>query len=408
MVDREAYGSNMTFLVVFLIALLSLPRSRASAGETTCFLHYAVIETRPSHRFKLPPGNQCSDYCKYLDTCHTFSFQLDDLSICNLYREQLGKIEHDMDTKSSTMIIGWKDCLLGHSSRSVSEDSERWKEVEDGLMVIQKLQTGSCVRAVVSNFTEFDSRQYKENSYPLYWTPLCDGSFTWELMTFTPDTEENVDRGCKQAVFRLKNTFLCLTAFLRTTGSAPKAFLKKCSDEVLQETSDMVFKMKGEYQLLLLCPEVSQNAWSVMLYRSYDPKYRPVTLAADEEDKNPNLTLMNISLTETLDLVPSTAVSACKHVEVKNGSVQIGEGVPLFLPGEKITVRCEEGFGVGVDHVIRQEYVTSCSEDLEVDLCTAVDQIILPPDQLCSSRRCFMCRIFVFTELLLALVALLF
>ena len=391
---RETDDLRLTFLVVLLMTLHNVPR--ASCEDATCFLHYIVIETVPYHRFKLPPGNQCSDYCKYLDTCHTFSFELDDLSFCNLYREQLGKIKHDLDTKSTTM-IGWKDCLLGHSSRSVSENSERWSEVEDGLVVIQKLQTGSCLR-VMGDLTEIDDGQYKENSHPLYWTSLCDGMFTWELTTFTPDAEENVDRGCKQAVFRLKNTFLCLTTFLRTTGSTPKAFLKKCSDEVLTESSDMEFKMKGEYQLLLLCPEVTQNAWSVMLYRTYDPKYRPITLAADEEDKNPKLTLMNISLAETLDLVPSTPVSACKNVEAENGSVEIGEGVPLFLPGEKITVRCEEGFGVGVDHVIRQEYVTSCSEDLEVDLCTPADQIIFPSDQRCSSQRCFMSRMFVFTE----------
>ena len=308
-------------------------------------------------------------------------------------------MKHDLDTQSSTM-IGWKDCVLGHSYKSVSENSGRWSEIEDGLVLIQKLETRSCVKV---NLTEVGLG--KENLYPLSWTSLCDGTLFWELTTFTADAEENVDRGCKMAVFRLNNTFLCLTTFLRTSGSAPKAFLKRCSKEVLTEKSDMEFEEKGLNQLLLLCPEVSQNTWSVTLYRTYEPKYRPVSLAADDMDKNPKLALLNISLTETLDLVPNTPVSACKHVEADNGSVVIGEGVPLFLPGEKITVRCEEGFGVGVDHVIRQEYVTSCSEDMQVDLCTPVDQIILPPER-CSSQRCFMCKFFVFTELVLALMTL--
>ena len=65
----------------------------------------------------------------------------------------------------------------------------------------------------------------------------------------------------------------------------------------------------------------------------------------------------------------NTSVSACKHEEAENGSVEIGEGVPLFLPGEKITVRCNEGFGVEVDHVVKKEYVRSCSEEMELDLC---------------------------------------
>ena len=378
--------SGLLQVLLVLTILSSVP----IVSCETCFLHYAVLETIPSHRFKLPPGNTCSDYCKYLETCHTFSFQLDDMSICNLYREQLGFLEHHLDPESLT-IIGWKDCLLGHTQKRISDqNSERWSEVEDGVVVIQKLQTGSCV---MINFTDVNivwSGQKKENSYPLYWTPLCDDTFTWELTTFTADVGEIVERGCKLAVFRLKNTFLCLTTFIRKSGGSPKAFLKRCSDEVLTEKSDMDFDKKGENQLLLLCPEVLPRTWSVMLYRTHDPKYRPVTLATDEEDKNPKHNLLNISLTETLDLVPSTPVSACKHVEAENGSVEIGEGVPLFLPGEKITVRCEEGFGVGVDHVIRQEYVTSCSEDMEVDLCTPVDQITMQPEldlELCSSQK---------------------
>ncbi|KAL5264160.1 hypothetical protein ACHWQZ_G005290 [Mnemiopsis leidyi] len=387
------FGSSLPHTQILLM-LLTLPRVDSVASHG-CYLHYAAIETVPFLRFKLPPGNQCWDYCKHLDTCNIFSFQLDDLSYCSLYKEQLGDILYDLDMYSSA-IIGWKGCLLGHAAKSILGNSERWSSVEDQVVVMQKLETGFCVKV---NYSEsIRSRWNNEKLYPLSWTSLCDDTLklNWELTTLiTTDTEKNINlAGCKLAIFRLEDTFFCLTTYLnlKTEVTAPKAFIKRCSDEALNEKSDMELKEGAENQLLLLCPETSQNAWSVMLYRTYNPNYRPITLVADDKDKDPRHTLLNISLTDFQNLAPSTAVSACEDVKAENGSVEMAEGVPLLLPGEKITVRCEEGFGVSIDHVIRQEYETSCSEDMMLDLCTPVHLINLKTPisdlelKLCPSR----------------------
>ncbi|KAL5264162.1 hypothetical protein ACHWQZ_G005292 [Mnemiopsis leidyi] len=406
MTERESGSLQLTFLV-----MVTLHYAPKASCEATCFLHFTKVKTVPFLRFKLPPGNQCWDYCKHLDTCNIFSFQLDDLSYCSLYNELLGDILYDLDMYSST-IIGWKGCLLGHAAKSILGNSERWSSVEDRVVVMQKLETGLCVKV---NYSEsIKSRWNNEKLYPLSWTSLCDDTLNWKLTTLiTIDTEENINlSGCKLAVFRLEDTFFCLTTYLRAEATAPKASLKRCSDEALNEKSDMELKEGAENQLLLLCPETSQNAWSVMLYRTYNPNYRPITLVADDKDKDPRHTLQNISLTDFQNLAPSTAVSACEDVKAENGSVEMAEGVPLLLPGEKITVRCEEGFGVSIDHVIRQEYETSCSEDMMLDLCTPVHliqtDVDMPPDsRRCSSLslRCYTDKLFIFTKLILILMA---
>ena len=111
MTYRESGSLQLTFLV-----MVTLHYAPKASCEATCFLHFTKVKTVPFLRFKLPPGNQCWDYCKHLDTCNIFSFQLDDLSYCSLYKEQLGDVVYDMDMFSST-IIGWKGCLLGHAAK---------------------------------------------------------------------------------------------------------------------------------------------------------------------------------------------------------------------------------------------------------------------------------------------------
>ena len=341
-----------------------------AVAEYPCFVHYADVQSTPLYHFKLPPGNQCWDYCKYLDECQTYSVQLDDLSFCSLYGEDLYKIDQFQNSTSHT-ILGWKRCLLEQLGKVDLANGQRWSDTENKEVVIQKLENGFCVYV---DFAEADNLSHDTQRYPLSWTRTCDGTYSWEISTTKIEAHDTDHIGCKMAIIRLEGTSMCITSVFRNPPfSVPQAFLIRCNDESETQSSNSVLEMGAENQHLLLCPENIQNAWSLMLFRTYHPKFRPITLSSDDMDEDPILTLWNISLP-----APSTPVevSACKHVEAKNGSVEIGEGVPLFLPGEKITVRCNEGFGVEIDHVIREDYVTFCSEEIELHLCAPIQ-----PDQ---------------------------
>ena len=330
-----------------------------------CYFHYTNVPSTPLYHFKLPPGNQCWDYCKYHDECKTYLVQLDDLYLCSLYEEDLYTLDQ-VHNLTSRNIVGWKKCLLGHMDEAYLSNGQQWSDLVNKEVVIQKFENGLCVSVDLAEVA-VDRLEPDAPRFPLIWSPTCDKTSSWEFPIMQTVGHDNEHIGCKMVVIRLKGTQMCLTSVFRNPPhSVPQAFLKRCKDDTETESSSSVLEMGAENQHLVLCPEKIENAWSLMLFRTYHPRFRPITLSTDDMDKDPILTLWNISLPE-----PSTPVqvSACKHVEAENGSVEIGEGVPLFLPGEKITVRCNEGFGVEVDHAIRREYVTSCSEEMELDLC---------------------------------------
>ena len=329
-----------------------------------CYVHFTDVLATPLNHFKLPPGNQCWDYCRYHDECKAYLVQLDDLSLCSLYEKDLDKLDQ-VQNLTSRNIVGWKRCLLGLMGPELYlSNGQQWIDMASKEVVIQKIENGFCISV---DLAEADKMEPDASGFPLLWSSTCDKTFSWEFPIMQTVGNDNEHIGCKMVVIRLKGTQMCLTSVFRNPPySVPQAFLKRCKDDTETESSNSVLEMGAENQHLVLCPEKIENAWSLMLFRTYHPRFRPITLSTDDMDKDPILTLWNISLP-----APSTPVqvSACKHVEAENGTVEIGEGVPLFLPGEKITVRCNEGFGVEVDHVIRREYVTSCSEEMELDLC---------------------------------------
>ena len=330
-----------------------------------CYFHYTNVPSTPLHHFKLPPGNQCWDYCKYHDDCKTYLVQLDDLALCSLYEEDLHALDQ-VHTLTSRNIVGWKKCLLGQMGEVYLSNGQQWGDVLNKEVVIKKIKNGLCVSVDLAEVA-VDRLEPDAPRFPLIWSQTCEGPlgpFNWEFLTMQT-ADHDSEHGCKMVVIRLKGTDMCLNSVLRNPPySVPQAFLKRCKDDTETESSNSVLEMGAENQHLALCPEKIENTWSLMLFRTYHPRFQLITLSTDDMDENPTLTLQNISL-----LLVNTPVSACQHVEVENGSVEIGEGVPLFLPGEKITVRCNEGFGVEVDHVIKEEYVTSCSEEIELNLC---------------------------------------
>ena len=124
-----------------------------------------------------------------------------------------------------------------------------------------------------------------------------------------------------------------------------------------------------EEQILLLCPETgsveTNGVWSLMQYL---PQYNSITLGS-AISFNDTRNLDRIRLSTLNELKDPTA--ACRDVKAKNGLALLDVSVPVFLPGERITVECDEGFGVrGDNETYDNSYTTTCSEHMDLDLCS--------------------------------------
>ena len=371
--SSSTFSTLPTTLSMFQLSRLPLiPAVLCCAlAEIPCFLHYAEIYTTPLYQFKLPPGNTCWDYCKFLDECNTYSVQIDDLSHCKLYGQDFDVLDHSLNMSSYT-IVGWKRCLLGQFDQVTLPNGQQTKDMPGMEFVIQKLENGFCVNVDLDkmNKSEADTEEY-----PLLWTSTCDEALSWELSTMIAHDHDN-KMGCEMAVIRLKGTSWCLTSVFK---NPPQAVVKRCKNNIPAESSYGVLETGAENQLLLLCPGKEDKAWSLMLYRDYNPKFTPITLSDDDDD--PTQSLQNITLLVT----GLNTQSVCRQVQAKNGSVKMADGVPVLLPGDKFTVKCDEGFGVEGEHVVDGDYVTSCSMDKELDLCSPIQPA--QQEQICAGSQ---------------------
>ena len=340
-----AHLKTITTLLKIIIVLIIVPSS------DSCYIHYAVLNSEPSQKFSLPPGNQCWDYCKVLEDCQTFTISLDQLSECSLHKERVSELDYHTDVESSAIFLD-KRCLFQRTTR---DSEETMKLSQETGLVIQNADTGRCVEVNITGYEGLNSKRLM--GYPLVWSSACDQ--TWELRSVTTD-EQSVPYGCKKTSVQLKNTNMCITLFNWVEFVMPKAFLQTCKSA--EET---------EEQTLLLCSAVSDlesdGMWSLMQYL---PRSSFIVLGS----------LISINYTTTLSRVRISTgdelkdpIAACRDVKAQNGRALLDVSVPVFLPGERITVECDEGFGVrGDNETYDNSYTTTCSKHMDLDLCSTL------------------------------------
>ena len=354
-----AYLKTVTTLLKIIITLIIVP------GSNSCYTHYSVVNSEPFQRFSLPPGNQCWDYCKVLENCLTFIISLDQLSECSLHKERVSELDSHTDIESLDIILD-KRCIFQRTTRD-SEETIKLSQ-ETGL-VIQNADTGLCVEVNITGYGGLNSKG--PMGYPLVWSSACDQ--TWELRSVTTD-EQSVSYDCKKTSVQLKNTNMCITLLNWVGWVLPKAFLQTCKSA--EET---------EEQILLLCSAVSDlerdRTWSLMQYL---PRYSSIALGSPIST-NHTTTLSRVRLSTGDELKDPTA--ACRDVKAENGRALLDLSVPVFLPGERITVECDEGFGVrGDNETYDNSYTTTCSEHMDLDRCSPLPK---KREQRCSNHEDF-------------------
>ena len=225
------------------------------------------------------------------------------------------------------------------------------------------------------NITGYEDLNMKgARGYPLFWSSACDQ--TWEMRSVPTDhfvDGRSVQLGCKKTTVQLKNTSLCITLQTFMTEAIPRAFVRICKVGNVEED-----------QILLLCPGLESSGkdgvWSLMQYL---PLYNSITVeSALSINRTTNLRRVRLS---TVDELKDLTKVACRDVKAENGTALLDVSVPVFLPGERITVECDEGFGVrGDNETYDNSYTTTCSEHMDLDLCSPLPK---KREQRCFNRE---------------------
>ena len=337
------------------------------AANHSCYKHDVVIKSEPFLRFIVTPGNECREYCNYEAECETFSFNLDRLSECFLYRENGSTLVYkasDMQYNATSFTFGMKGCNAEHAVNTQGQSTQSFKMGQKDAVVFLRTDLKMCAEVDYTETTSSSSLGYQ-----LFYSSACETAPQWEIV---PSHLDNVF-GCNLVTVKEKLRNMCLWA-VKIDGitfwgeSSPTAYLSPCHEIPVMN--------------LLMCPE--SGSWALYQHTHF---FRPIIIPVDTS--NQQLSRMSMS---TLFLVTGSNLKKlqnipCNNISVIDGRILLEETVPFFIPGETITVSCNKGFGKQVTQgVFRQEFTITCSESRTPVVCSAMPEDAgLPRAQKCSS-----------------------
>ena len=113
-------------------------------------------------------------------------------------------------------------------------------------------------------------------------------------------------------------------------------------------------------------------------------------------DPDTELSKLKVSFVEE-----DTPEKPCHKFSVRHGKVVTAPSAPFFLPGEQITVLCDEGFGAG--H-FNQYYILTCSAEMKPRPCTKLEQKGLQQTSNKDIRERF-CKVFILSTIVSSVLA---
>ena len=324
----------LPFLTV--LSVLSISHSLNS-----CYVDHREILSTPYRKFDISADKDCWDYCKYEEQCRLFSVpkEYNETLSCSLYKENEITLKYKRK-HSSTTVYAVKNCL---TLANLNEEDEEPNIYEPG-MIVYKIDTGLCLQA---DFQDVSASPL--NGYPVYWSSNCGGATKWDLECV--GTKGQV-QGCSHTRLQAEgHPEYCTT--VREHDDFRTASLLNCSVEEDLETLSREFLR----QTLVL-------TWSY-LPKKYDLTWISPGLAKVSITL-PTNSPWNLTVNHTLDTIDLLSKenlldSPCKNLSVQHGQVLLNETVPMFLPGEEITVQCNPGFGAKFDNGSQlQAYNVTC------------------------------------------------
>ena len=323
----KMFHKILKFLTV--LGILSVVNSLVS----TCY-HSREIASKPYIKFNLAAENDCWHYCKFDEKCNLFSVpKKHKTRTCSLYKENELTVEFKPKYSSNT-IYGSKNCLnLPEILNNTQEGTNIFqKSLENGLIIYRE-DPGLCLEADFD-----DGSSSKKYGYPVYWSSNCRNAKKWELNC--TGIQGGIG-GCSKAIVKVRNhPEYCLTFLKRE--STWTATMQTCHNETDEDINSMT-----EYRQSLMLSQIYQVGWNVTLIIIGNVTRVCATLPSESLwNFRVNHTLDGFELLSKQDLLNTP----CKNVSVPNGKVLLSDAVPMFLPGEEMTVQCNPGYGAKFDN----------------------------------------------------------
>ncbi|KAL5247642.1 hypothetical protein ACHWQZ_G019508 [Mnemiopsis leidyi] len=295
-----------------------------------CYIDFRDILSTPYRKFNLAADKDCWDYCRYDEECQLFSFRknFNGIQSCSLYKEDELNLEQRSNFFSS-LLYASKNCLnliLPALLNKTESEISIFESSQDDGVVIYKPDPGICFQA---DFREAS----QEQGYPVYWTSHCGDAVKWELNCTGIRTQQH---GCSQARVQVwGHPEYCLT-FLTRNGTWT-AIMQACSNKTnnreLEQSAMLTFIKNRGWELARMIVIGLHKPSATLPFEP--PSNRTVSYALDELELLPKEDLLSTS---------------CSDLSVQHGQVLLNDMVPVFLPGEEITVQCNPGFGAKFDN----------------------------------------------------------
>ena len=166
----------------------------------------------------------------------------------------------------------------------------------------------------------------------MYWSSNCGNANKWQFNCTGLQGEKH---GCSKAIVKVRgHPEYCLTFLKREdvwTASMLSCFYG----------THKKYSLKEKYQDLLL---TGGGNWNITMNLTTVSATLPYSESA--EVPVVNYTLDDVELIAKEMLLDTT----CRNLSVLNGQVLQSNAVPMFLPGEEMTVQCNPGYGAKFDN----------------------------------------------------------
>ncbi|KAL5247651.1 hypothetical protein ACHWQZ_G019514 [Mnemiopsis leidyi] len=300
---------------------------------------FGDILSKPYRKFDLPADKDCWDYCRYDEECQLFSFskqfnnsQFNNTRSCSLYKENDKSVEQRINV-STSILYSSKNCInlvLPLFLNKTESEISIFESSQDDGVVIYKPDPGICLQA---DFQETSPKQV----YPVYWTSHCGDAVKWELNCTGIQTQLH---GCSGTILQVRgHPEYCLTYL--THDNTWTAIMQACDNK--NKNNEMLPKARQSAVLT----SITDRGWNLSRVINMNQKKLSATLPFETPwDLTVNYTLTELELIPKKDLLSTT----CSDLSVQHGQVLLNDMVPVFLPGEEITVRCNPGFGAKFDN----------------------------------------------------------
>ena len=299
--------------------------------------------------FKVAGSHDCWRYCKMMTKCVVISYDTF-TGECTLSKQNYSKTN---TTLAGTRVIVEKPCT-DRTHGVEKEEIARLSSDQNGVLIMQ-CQDRLALRCLNARKQSADER--KDPSYTLLWE-TCYGADSWLV--------EEVDHGTSTVstthyqISLAKDPGQCID--VEFNDSLATVFLSHCR-EIQQQNRD--------HQVLFIIDAYTHTA----IYMA-----DPVSLYSVGQDAllilhtsrvlDERQQLEGILFQDPLEY-PKFDYCPVTQFDIARGKARNDDMLPFFLPGSKVIVECEGGFGVRkLNYSSIQEVV--CSENTKVHPCKRV------------------------------------